>query len=284
MAQTDRIRRTLRQVCASGVALGLAVSPASADILKAHYTVSIVGLHVGDLYADGTMGQQNYRISLNAKLSGLAAMLSSLRLALASSGAVKKNGLAPSAYATSSANSGETRTLRMALNSGTVRAVEIMPPPDFHGLERVPVSEDDKRNILDPTSALIMTVPAEEQLVGAAACNRTLPIYDGYARFDIQLSFSGTRDVAVAGYSGPVSVCKAHYHPVSGHYVNSKSAKYMSENNGIEVWLAPVEHAHVVVPLRVSMPTQSGHVVIEAVEFQISASGGEPTTHDASAH
>lgn len=279
MVQTDWVRRTSRHVCASVVALGLAISPASADILKAHFVVSIIGLHVGDLYADGTLGQQNYRISLNAKLSGLAAMLSSLKLALASSGVVRKSGLLPSAYATSSANSGETRTLRMALNSGTVRAVEIMPPPDFHGLERVPVTEDDKRNILDPTSALLMTVPADEKLVGAAACNRTLPIYDGYARFDIQLSFSGTRDVAVAGYSGPVSVCSAHYRPVSGHYVNSKSAKYMSENNGIEVWLAPVEHAHVVVPLRVSMPTQSGHVVIEAVEFQTSASGGEPSTH-----
>jgi hypothetical protein len=47
----------------------------------------------------------------------------------------------------------------------------------------------------------------------------------------------------------------------------------MAENNGIEVWLAPVEHAHLVVPLRVSMPTQSGHVVIEAVDFETSASG-----------
>jgi hypothetical protein len=278
MVQTNWIRQALRLICLPAAALGLAIAPATADILKAHYTVSIVGLHIGDLYADGILGQQNYRISLNAKLSGLAAVVSSLRLALASSGTVRKNGLAPNAYATSSANSGETRTLRMALSGGNVRAVEIMPPPDFHGLERVPVTEEDKRNILDPTSALLMTVPAGEQLVGAAACNRTLPIYDGYARFDIQLSFSGTRDVAVPGYSGPVSVCSARYRPVSGHYVNSKSAKYMAENDGIEVWLAPVEHAHVVVPLRVSMPTQSGHVVIEAVEFQTSAPGSDAST------
>lgn len=275
MVQINRYRQALRRTSFAAVALGLATSPAAAELLKAHYTVSIVGLHVGDIFADGTLGHENYRITLNAKLSGIAAMISSLRIALSSSGTIRKTGPLPSAYATSSANSNETRTLRMALSGGNVRAVEIMPPLEFNGLERVPVTEDDKRNILDPTSALLMPVAAGEDLVGASACNRTLPIYDGYARFDIQLSFSGTRDVALPGYKGPVSVCSAHYRPVSGHYVNSKSAKYMSENNGIEVWLAPIEHAHLVVPLRVAMPTQSGHVVIEATEFQTSSTTGD---------
>jgi hypothetical protein len=266
---------------AAGVlALGIipAAAPAWADSLRAHYAVDLVGLRIGDLYADGSLGAQNYHVTLNARLTGLAAMVSSVKLALASSGAVKKTGLAPNAYATSAANSNETRTLRMALNGGTVRAVEITPPPEFHG-DRVPVTEADKHNILDPTSALIMTVPPGEALVGPAACNRTLPIYDGYARFDIKLDYAGTRTIAIPGYNGPVSVCTARYRPISGHLVDSKSTRYMAENNEIEVWLAPVEHAHVVVPLKVSMPTMAGHLSVEAVDFQTSASGGDATTH-----
>jgi hypothetical protein len=250
--------------------------PAAGDTLRAHYAVSLVGLRIGDLYADGAMGAQTYKMTLNARLTGLAAMVSGVKMALASSGAVKRGTLAPSAYATSAANTSETRTLRMALNAGTVRAVEIMPPPEFHG-ERVPVSDGDKRNILDPTSALIMTVPADQPLVGPSACNRTLPIYDGYARFDIQLNYAGERDVAVGGYSGPVSVCTAHYRPISGHLVNSKSTQFMADNNEIEVWLAPVEHAHVVVPLHVSMPTMAGHLLVDAVDFQTTSSGDVTT-------
>lgn len=259
----------------AGLVLG--VVPAAADTLRAHYAVSLVGLRIGDLYADGSLGPQNYKMTLNARLTGLAAMVSGVKMALASSGAVKRGALAPSAYATSAANTNETRTLRMALNAGTVRAVEIMPPPEFHG-DRVPVTEADKRNILDPTSALIMTVPANEPLVGPSACNRTLPIYDGYARFDIQLYYAGERDVAIGGYSGPVSVCTARYHPISGHLVNSKSTQFMADNNEIEVWLAPVEHAHIVVPLHVSLPTMAGHLLVDAVEFQTTPSG-DVTTH-----
>ncbi len=258
------------------VGLMLATAPAAADTMSAHYTVSLVGLHIGDLYANGTMGPQSYKMALNARLTGIAAMISNVKMALASSGLVRKGNLSPSAYATSAANSNETRTLRMALSAGTVKAVEIMPPPEPRA-ERVPVSEADKQNILDPTSALIMTVPAGEPLIGPTACNRTLPIYDGYARFDIQLDFAGTRDIAIAGYNGPVSVCTAHYRPISGHLSNSRSTQFMADNNEIEVWLAPVDHAHVVVPLHVSMPTLSGHLSIEAVEFETGAS--DVTTH-----
>ena len=248
--------------------LTLAV-PAQADTLEAHYAVNLVGLKIGDLYANGSLQPQNYRMDVSAHLSGLAAMVSSVQLALASSGAVNKRGsLAPSSYATSAVNSNETRTLRMALNAGNVKAVEITPPVEYHG-DRVPVTEANKRNVLDPTSALIMPVPTKSALVGPAACARTLPIYDGYARFDIALNYSGEREIAISGYSGPVSVCTARYRPISGHLVNSRSTAFMAQNDGIEVWLAPIEHAHVVVPLRVLMPTMMGQLDIEATDFQL---------------
>ncbi len=266
-------KRTLRSVA---VAVGLfgAASSASADTLRAHYAVTLMGLHIGELTADGVLQPQTYRMGLNAHLTGLAAMVSSVQMALVSSGAVSKRGVvAPSSYATTAANSETTRTLRMALNGGTVKAVEINPEPEWRG-ERVPVSEANKRNVLDPTSALVMPVPAGEPLTGPAACQRTLPIYDGYARFDIALHYQGERAVQVQGYSGPVAVCSARYHPVSGHLVGSRSTAFMAQNEGIEVWLAPVASAHVVVPLRVTMPTMTGQLDIEADDFEVSGAPG----------
>ena len=92
----------------AGLALG--ATPAAGDGLKAHYAITLIGLRIGDLYADGSLGPQRYHVNLNARLTGLAAMVSSVKMALASSGAVRKGGLAPSAYATSAANASETRT------------------------------------------------------------------------------------------------------------------------------------------------------------------------------
>lgn len=275
------LRHGPRSLAAAALGLAAAAVPAGAAELNARYSVSLMGLHVGEISAQGDLEAQNYRVNVTAHLDGLAVILSNVKLALASSGTVRKSGVvAPSTYATSAVSSSETRTLRMALTAGNVKAVEISPPPEYHG-ERVPVTEANKRNILDPTSALIMPVPLKAELTGPAACERTLPIYDGYARFDISLHYVGTQDVAVPGYSGPVSVCSARYHPISGHLVNSRATAYMAENEGIQVWLAPIERAHVVVPLRVSMPTQAGQVEIEATAFETGQAANQTadTTH-----
>jgi hypothetical protein len=258
--------------------LGSTAASAQADLIRARYSVSLVGLHIGDASASGLLQQDGYKIDLNAQLSGLAAMVSRLNMALASSGAIHKGTVLPAAYATTSANSYETRTVRMSLHSGAVTAVDVSPPfEDREG--RVPVTEALKRNILDPTSALIMAVPPGQSLVGPAACNRTIPVYDGFTRFDITLSFAGVRTVSVPGYAGPVSVCSARYTPIAGHKPDSKSTQFMAANRDIEAWLAPVEHAHVVVPFHVSLRTMAGIATVDAVEFNVAPTEVTATTH-----
>jgi len=265
------MKKFLSACSAVSLLAGLALAPqaqAETDIVHARYAVSLIGLHIGDASASGVLQSDRYKVDLSAQLSGLAAMVSTVKMALASSGTIQKGSVKPGSYATTSANSYETRTVRMSLHSGSVSAVDISPP--FQDLEgRVPVTEALKRNVLDPTSALIMAVPAGEALVGPSACNRKLPVYDGFTRFDITLSYAGTRDVQVQGYNGPVSVCSVRYTPVAGHKIDSRSTQYMANNRQMEVWLAPVEHAHVVVPFHVALETQAGLAVVEAVEFNV---------------
>jgi hypothetical protein len=208
---------------------------AMAETVRARYSVSLIGLHIGEATAHGSIEQANYKIELNARLTGVASWVAHVR---------------------------------MALNAGNVRAVEITPPfMDMDG--RVPVSAANKRNILDPISALIMAVPAGESLVGPAACNRTLPIYDGVIRFDLTMSYVRTQQVAVPGYSGPVSICAVRYRPIAGHKIDSESTRFMAQNREIEAWLAPVEGAHIVVPFRVQLKTLAGMADVEATEFSI---------------
>jgi Protein of unknown function (DUF3108) len=257
---------------ALAAASGKGAAVASAEEFRARYTVSLIGFRIGEVAATGTLGTGAYRINLNAKLTGVAAMISDVKLALTSSGSVRKDRFAPSSYATTSANSQGVRSVRMSLDAGNVKSVEIFPPFEEKP-DRVPVSEAHKRNIVDPTSALIMSVPEGAPLVGPAACDRTIKIYDGYVRFNVTLHYVGLKEVAIEGYSGPVSVCAARYTPIAGYSRESKSAKFMAENKDIEAWLAPIPRAHVVVPLHVRLMTVAGEAEIEANQFFVEPPG-----------
>src|SRR5580704_8504293 len=108
--------------------VGSGMASTRADEFRARYTVSLIGLPIGEAAAAGSIGPASYRINLSAKLTGVAAMIANVKLALAATGALRRGGIAPSTYATTSANSQGSRTVRMSLEAGNVKAVEIFPP------------------------------------------------------------------------------------------------------------------------------------------------------------
>ena len=236
--------------------------------MRATYALSIIGLPIGTADASATLEPNSYKIEIGLRLSGLAALVSKAKGAAAANGQIANSTVLPAAYANTTANATETRTVRMGLAAGTVRAIDISPPfLDMEG--RVPVTEAHKARIVDPVSALVMSVPPGEPLVGPTACDRTLPVYDGLVRFNVTLAYVGTRQVHAKGYAGPVTVCSARYTPIAGYKLDSQSTKFMAENRNIEAWLAPVEQAHVVVPYYLSVGTKAGTLVIQAIDFQL---------------
>jgi hypothetical protein len=252
-------------LCAAGPGLA---SQAQAENIHATYHLSIIGLPIGTATATGALEPQHYKVDIGVKLSGIASLVSNAKGAATASGAIGRAGVAPAAYANTTANSTETRTVRMAMGGGAVRGLDISPP-FIDPVGRVPVTESNKHNVVDPVSALIMTVPAGQPLIGPAACDRTIPVFDGFARYDVKLSFVRSQDVQVKGYSGPAAVCAARYVPIAGHRPQAKATQYMADNRQIEAWLVPLERAHAVVPLRISIMTMAGMLVVDATEFTI---------------
>ena len=257
---------------AGAVALGpLAAGDALAqDTFRARYSVKLIGLALGTASLNGTFEPSSYQIEATARLAGVATMVSNSKGAATSSGVFLQGKVAPNAFATTAANSTTTRTVRMALKQGNVTASEISPP--FEELPgRVPVLELHKQKVIDPLSALVMPVPGEDKVLGPAACNRSLPVYDGWARFNINLSYVGLRQVKAKGYEGPVAVCNARYIPVAGHRPDRPGTKFMENNKQMEVWLVPVGESRIAVPFRISVATMIGTTVIEATDFEATA-------------
>ena len=241
---------------------------ACAETVHIRYGVSLLGLPLGTAGFSAAITPVSYRIEGSAKLSGLVTIVTNSRGAASSSGAISGVRVLPASYANTATNPETTRTVRMGMTAGNVNAIDISPPfEDKPG--RIPLTEASKRGIVDPLSAIVMTVPAGAPLVGPAACNRSIPIFDGYTRFDVTLSYVGTRQIAAKHYTGPVVVCAARYTPLAGHRPQRAATKFMAENRQMEAWLAPIESARVLLPYRVSVKTQVGTTVVEAQEFTV---------------
>jgi hypothetical protein len=268
----------LRAAGCAALMVGLLSTGAQAQAqgLSARYSVKMLGLTLGHASLSGVFGPAAYKVEARARLSGIAKAITSAKGAAQSTGIIRSGRVLPSGYATTSSNSRETRTVRMGMNAGNVRAVDISPPiPERSG--RVPLSGGHRRNIIDPLSALVFPVSSKGPLTGAVACNRTLPVFDGYTRFNITLRYAGTRNVQTKGYAGPAFVCKARYVPIAGHQPARDATKFMSSNKQMEVWLAPLGASRVMAPYKIAVQTMVGMVEITANRFLISGDSGTAT-------
>jgi hypothetical protein len=275
------LRRALPRTRAAAQCFGIAALAAAlsgtarAETVDIQYGLTLAGLPLGTASLAGALTRDAYKLDVKARMTGLAGMLTSGRGAGTATGVNAGGKLLPSTYALTSGGGSQVYTVRMALKAGDVAAVDISPPLDAK-VDRVPVLETHKRGVLDPVSALLFPVAGRGPLLEPASCNRTIPVFDGAGRFDVTMSFSETRQVDVPGYKGPVLVCAARYNPISGHRVNRKSTQFMADNRDMEAWLAPVDAAHTLVPVKIAVRTQVGTTVIEATRFSVGRAAAVP--------
>lgn len=238
---------------------------ASAGQVEGRYQITVAGLSIGAATVAANLGPQSYRVNLNARLTGLAGALTSGNGAVQASGAFHGDRAVSNGYALAANNSQISRTIRIGLSMGNVADVAIEPPFEPKA-DRVPVLEHHRRNVTDPVSALFMPVKsATADMLAPENCNRTLAVFDGVQRFDVELSYAETRLINEPrkGYVGAAIVCRAKYVPLAGHRP-IPATSYMQANRDMSVWLVPVAGTRALMPFRIQVKSQIGQVVIEA--------------------
>lgn len=264
-----QVRRHIhsRVPLAAAVIAGALVAhgPARAGMadVDAAYDISIAGF----VFAKGTMSVElqgkAYSARVGMQPSGVASIIVSGKSNAQSSGWLHGTRVLPEKYDMIARESSRSSRVAMGLSRGNVRDVAVSPRlatrPD-----RVPVTRSHQRGVVDPLSAALMPVANPGQALTAKACDRKIPIFDGWTRYDVQLSFKRTEQVSGRGYDGPVVVCGARWLPVAGHRPDKDSVKYMMDNRNIEAWLAPLGNESVLIPYRISMRTMTGDLVVEA--------------------
>jgi hypothetical protein len=262
---------------ASILTLAVAAPAWAQGKLDAHYTVSLAGLPIGKGTWLVDVTDTHYSATVTGMTTGLLHAFIGGEGAGTARGTLQGGALLSSLYAASIKTSKKTDAVRLTINNGNVKDYKIEPPQDDPG-ERVPVTEAHRHGVLDPMTASLVRMPGNGELMVPEACERTLSIFDGRLRYDLQLAYKRMDKVkADKGYSGPALVCSLRFTPVAGYIPSRAAIKYIVKLRDIEVWLAPIAGTRVLVPFRAQGPSPIGPVVMEATQFISVASPAKAT-------
>ena len=272
-----RISRGLRLAGAAIVTICVASSSVNAQgKLDAHYVATLAGVPIGKGAWLIEIGDDQFVAAASGMTSGLLRVFANSQGNSASRGAVRGDTLLPTLFVSTINNDKRVEELRIVMSAGTVKEL-VADPPTTASPDRIPLTDAHRRGVVDPMSAALMRVSGNGDLVSPEACRRTIPVFDGRMRFDLQLSFKRIDKVqALKGYQGPVAVCGVQFLPLAGYVPARPAIKYLMAQHDMEIWLAPIPGTRIVVPYRMSVPTPLGQGVLEATQFVTASSPRSP--------
>jgi hypothetical protein len=235
--------------------------------LEAEYTASLSGIPVGRGNWVIEISEDQFTATASGGTIGILRFFSSGHGTAASQGTVSAGQPVPTTYASTMTNDKRVDDVHMVFAGGNVKDFTVEPPVGPHP-DRIPVSDADRHNVVDPLSATLDLVSGNGDPMSPQACGRKASVFDGRMRFDLRSEFKRIEVVkAEKGYQGPVVVCAIYFVPISGYIPDRYAIKYLAALRDAEVWLAPISGTRVLVPYRFSLPTPVGTGVLQATQF-----------------
>jgi hypothetical protein len=241
--------------------------------LDAAYSVHLTGIPIGAGAIILDLNEAGFAAAGSAKFTGLVRMISKGEGTSTVRGSFQQNRVISSLYSTTSNSTERNEKIDINIVNGFAKEFSVLPPPKDLDVNRVPITQADRTNVVDPLSAGLILVSAPGDVLNPESCNRTLPIFDARFRYNVVLTYLRTERAPAKtdGYQGPVLVCQARYVPISGHRTDRPQVQQLANNKDLFIWLAPVAGTRALVPIKVSISTALGTMVVEATRFRASA-------------
>lgn len=252
-------------------AVAPAVAQANGSKANGRYDVSLAGIEVGKAALVIDIDPAGYTAAASARVTGIAQIVTDGNGRSGSRGVLVKERVQPSSFAVTASGDDKTVEVQFAIDKAGLAKDIVLTPPPTPRPDRVPVTDAHRKGVLDPMSALLMPVAGTGEPLSAEACARTLPIFDGLARYDLTLSFLRIEAVKAKGYEGAAVVCRVAFKAIAGHREGRKDIAFMEKNKDIYVWLVPVAGSRVMVPFRIQVATRLGTLLVNARVFTTEA-------------
>jgi hypothetical protein len=235
--------------------------------LQARYSVTLAGVPIGRGNWMVDIGEDQFSATANGATAGLLRVFASGEGRSAVRGTVAAEQLVPAIYTSSIQSGQEDYEVRLMFSGGTVTDFAAQPP-NTPTPDRIPLREVHRQGVSDPITASLAWVPGNGDTVAPQACERTVSVFEGHMRYDLQLAFKRTEPVkSQIGYEGPVAVCSVHFTPIAGHIADRHAITYLTELRDMELSLAPIAGTRVLAPYRFSVPTPLGTGMLYADQF-----------------
>ncbi len=235
--------------------------------LDAAYVVTLGGVPIGKGSWTIDVQDDQFTATASGATSGLLRVFASGQGNSAAHGIVTGGQPIASSYASSIVADNRSDQVRILFSGGAVKDY-LADPPTMPSPDRVPLTDASRKGVLDPLTASLIRVAGTGDTFVPEACQRTLPVFDGRMRYDLQLAFKHLDKVkSEKGYQGTVVVCSVYFTPVAGHIPERSTIKYLAAQRDMELWLAPIAGTRLMVPYRASIPTPIGMGVLLANQF-----------------
>ncbi len=265
-----------RRTAVMGAAAGLVVAALTVDAahvaaaqgrLEAEYTASLAGIPIGRGNWVIEISEDQFTATATGGTFGILRVFNPGHGTSVSQGVVNAGQPVPTTYAATITNDKRIDDVRMVFAGGNIKDLAVEPPLG-PSTDRIPVTDADRRNVLDPMTATLDPVSGNGDPVSPQACARKTAVFDGRMRYDLRSEFKRIEVVkSDKGYQGPVVVCAVYFVPISGYVPDRYAIKYLAALRDAEVWLAPISGTRVLVPYRFSLPTPVGTGVLQATQF-----------------
>jgi hypothetical protein len=234
---------------------------------RAHWSVSLIGLPLARADLTLTLDGDHYGARLTWRTVGAVGILTGAHGEIHSEGRLADRRIDPAHYALSSGGTRRPSKVDLVFRDHRVVAAEVEPPsrpkPDL-----VPLGDEHRTGVVDPLSAALLPI-------GPGACGRSLPIFDGWSRYDVRLSAGGA-PVTVAGVDAPFETCAVRWVPIAGHRADHPNVRRLAAETDLSVTFARLTGLPLRLPVAATAATPFGHAELRLEKIDAPAVSPSP--------
>ncbi len=197
-------------------------APASgADYLTVDYRFKVLAFGVGEARLQARVDGDVYWTSSKMRTAGLAEVLFKSRYRVVAMGRLGEGDdarpvIIPSRYDSDFEGRSSRKLVSLVFDENGLPGPVAADPPYGKRQLKFPVPLEDQKGTVDPMSSwihMIMAASADE----TSPCGRSIPVFDGRRRYDLDLEFVGTENLKVGDvFEGKAHHCRMIYRRVGG--------------------------------------------------------------------
>lgn len=224
------LRRNLFALALASAAIS--AQPALADTrFTAEYVLTVRGVTVAKASFSGSVTGDRYAVDGKLASSGLGRVVGKMDATAHSTGIFNQATPSPESFKLSYVQDGQAGQTELIFKNGN--AVGASFQPDWKApAGTIPIAPGDLQSVADPVAATIVARGTPEQI-----CGRTLRVYEGGTRIDVELKLASVG--FVEGVGNNAVTCRANFIPVAGMRADSGTYDYLRKKSDMELIYVP---------------------------------------------